>query len=195
MFSIIAVTDTIPSGFLQQIGKIANSQVNSIILREKDLSPKHYRDLALEVKALCKDRGIELIIHNHPDLALELGLPLHLPWDLFAGLSRKGIIKANFGVSVHSPEEAYLAIKHGASWLVAGHIFPVKSKNKEPRGVRFLSEICIMSRLPVYGIGGINVQNIRKIAESGAAGACLMSSLMQSPDPAGFVKELLVNIS
>jgi thiamine-phosphate pyrophosphorylase len=42
----------------------------------------------------------------------------------------------------------------------------------------------------VYGIGGITGNNIAAVAKTGAAGACLMSSLMQSPDPAALVKSL-----
>ena len=194
-FKIIAVSNrSLCLDFLQQIEKIANSQINSIILREKDLLPVHYRDLALEVKALCEGRNIELIIHNHLDLALELGLPLHLSWALFEDISKKNVKMTNFGVSVHSIEEAGQAIENNAAWLIAGHIFPVKGKNTQARGTGFLSEICKMSEIPVYGIGGISSQNIREIAESGAKGACLMSSIMQSHEPENFVKMLLDNI-
>ena len=194
-FKIIAVSNrSLCPDFLQQIKKIINSGIHSIILREKDLLPEQYRDLALEVKALCEGRNIELIIHNHPDIALELGLPLHLSWALFEDMSKKNVKMTNFGVSVHSIEEAGLAIEIGSAWLIAGHIFPVKGKNKEPIGTGFLSEICKMSSIPVYGIGGISSKNIREIAESNANGVCLMSSIMQSQEPENFVKLLLDNI-
>jgi thiamine-phosphate pyrophosphorylase len=41
--------------------------------------------------------------------------------------------------------------------------------------------------IPVYAIGGISPGNIREIMLSGASGACLMSGLMASEDPADVV--------
>jgi thiamine-phosphate pyrophosphorylase len=42
----------------------------------------------------------------------------------------------------------------------------------------------------VYGIGGITADNIAAVAKTGAAGACLMSSLMQAPEPAALAAGL-----
>ena len=201
MFKIIAVTDRTlctkgKGAFLQQIEKITGSGINAIILREKDLAPKEYGELALVLKPLCSAHNVELIAHSFMDTAQKTGLALHLPWSLFAGLTKKQTARLiNFGVSVHSPEEAGLAIKGGALWLIAGHIYPVKSKGElQARGTEFLSCICRMSPVPVYGIGGINNGNIREIAASGAGGACLMSSIMLSQDPHNLVKDLLEKI-
>ena len=198
MFKLIAITARTmfpeKKAFLHQIENIADSGIHSIILREKDLIPKYYRELFLELKSLCKGRNIELIIHNHPDLALEMGLPLHLSWAFFEDLSKKKVILTDFGVSVHSPEQASLAIQRGSSWLIAGHIYPVKGKNTQAAGTGLLSDISKMSAIPVYGIGGIHWHNIREIAQSGAKGACFMSSIMQSHEPENYVKRLLESI-
>jgi thiamine-phosphate diphosphorylase len=180
------------ASFLAQIKKIAASGVKAVVLREKDLSLKDYLDLARNVLELCAARKVKFIVHGLPQAALDLRCPyLHLPWTVFMencqGL--KNIF--SFGVSVHNMEEANLAIAHGASWLFGGHIYTTKSKDGlEGRGPEFLAELCKLSSVPVYGIGGINEHNISAIVKTGAAGACLMSSLMQSPDPSELISVL-----
>jgi thiamine-phosphate pyrophosphorylase len=178
--------------FLAQIEKIAASGVKAIVLREKDLSLKDYLDLARDVLEICTSRKVQFIVHGLPQAAPDLGCPfLHLPWAVFKEnrISSKGIF--SFGVSVHSTEEADLAIARGASWLIGGHIYATQSKDGlEGRGPEFLAELCKLSSVPVYGIGGINEHNITEIVKTGAAGACLMSSLMQSPDPSALISAL-----
>ena len=85
------------------------------------------------------------------------------------------------GVSIHSLEEGERAITLGATYLTAGHIFQTDcKKDLEPRGLAFLENICRGVDVPVYAIGGISKDNIKLVKETGAKGACLMSSLMKA---------------
>lgn len=200
MFEFLAITNrqictTGPqgkTGFLAQVGKIAASGVKAVFLREKDLALNDYLDLARTVLGICEAKNVQFIVHSQPQAALELGCALHLPWNGFKENHLSSEKNAcSFGVSVHSTEEAAFAIAHGASWLIGGHIYTTQSKEGlKGRGPEFLAELCKLSPLPVYGIGGITEQNIAAIAKTGAAGACLMSSLMQSPDPCALIAAL-----
>ena len=181
--------------------KIAASGIRCVVLREKDLSSNEYDELAISVSALCQKHNVRFIAHTFCETALKLDVPVHLPCDVFKNFSQEheknrdiqsDISQRTFGVSVHSPEQASAAEKAGASWLIGGHVFETKSKEGlEGRGPGFLSAVCKVSKVPVYAIGGINRKNIGLIAKSGIAGVCLMSSLMQSPDPQMLVEELL----
>jgi len=42
-----------------------------------------------------------------------------------------------------------------------------------------LADVVNAVKIPVYGIGGINEENITKIMECGAAGGCMMSGFMK----------------
>jgi len=76
----------------------------------------------------------------------------------------------------------------GADYLLAGHIFATSCKQGLPgRGLDFLSAVCAATSLPVYAITPANIGQIKK---TGAAGACLMSSLMTCPKPAVLVQKL-----
>ena len=205
MFEIIAVTNRHlciggEKNFLNQIEAIAAAGVHAVILREKDLPPQEYEDLAKEVSRICagysvNGRPVRFIPHSNTIAAQNLGCKyLHLTWDAWPHLSGEAFKNTTqptasshyqYGVSVHSLEDALYAAEHGAAYLIAGHIFETDcKKGLEGRGLEFLSGICGAVKIPVYGIGGITEHNIAAVAETGAAGACLMSSLMQSPDPA-----------
>jgi len=205
MFEFLAITNRLlcttgphrKAGFLAQVEKIAASGVKALVLREKDLALKDYLDLARTVLGICEAKNVQFIVHSQAQAALELGCALHLPWDGFKENRLSPEKNAcSFGVSVHSTEEAALAIAHEASWLIGGHIYTTKSKEGlEGRGPEFLAELRELSPVPVYGIGGITEHNIAAIAKTGAAGACLMSSLMQSPDPRALITALRTKIA
>ena len=68
--------------FLKQIEKIAAAKPFGIVLREKDLPVKEYSELARKVRDICRSAGASLIVHSHPEVARELGIPaLHMPLD------------------------------------------------------------------------------------------------------------------
>lgn len=153
--------------------------IKRIILREKDLAEEEYTALAKRILAVCEENGAELIIHNYPNAARALGVRrVHLPFHL---LTKE--LTAEFdtvGCSVHSVEEAKAAEEMGCSYITAGHIFATDcKKGVPPRGLEFLSEVCRSVNIPVYAIGGISPENMPLALEAGAAGVCVMSTLMR----------------
>lgn len=200
MFEIIAVTSRgcCPSvrEFAAQAARIAASGVSKVILREKDLPPADYKVLARDFLRECGDAGAELLLHCFAAVAKELNHPkIHLPLPV---LEAQPGLRRDFetiGVSVHSQEQARSALRLGADYLSAGHVFATDcKKGLAPRGLGFLSEICGEMPVPVYAIGGISAENIRSVQEAGAAGACVMSSIMRSEAPEEYVKALIQKI-
>lgn len=87
------------------------------------------------------------------------------------------------GCSVHSVNEAKEAVRAGATYLSAGHIFETDcKKGLPPRGPDFLRGVCSSVPVPVYAIGGIHPEDAAQLAavrSCGAAGVCVMSALMK----------------
>ena len=194
-FKLIAVTDanTCPRSLPEQVKRIAlcAHKPQQLILRAKELDSKAYAELAQKVLPICQKHGIELIIHSHWQVALEL------------------IISS----SVHSTSEAQNALEQGAKALLAGHIYTTSCKaGVPPRGLSFLQDIyaavvkhttsadyqakninranssyCTKESsyrkncIPIYAIGGIgfDAQQWQKLAQNCASGACIMSAYMQ----------------
>ena len=183
MCKIICVTNRHLAGdhLIQQIETIANSGVDGIILREKDLKESEYESLARQVKKICDDAGLPLYLHTYRDVAKRLGITrLHLPLSQFLQMTAEE--KKEFteiGVSTHSPEEAEKAQQAGAAYVTAGHVFATDcKKGLAPRGIFFLENVCNSVQIPVYAIGGISPENADSCIKAGASGICLMSSLM-----------------
>ncbi|MDC7286646.1 thiamine phosphate synthase [Blautia schinkii] len=180
--------------FMEQLRKVAEAGFLRVILREKDLSLAAYRELAEEFLHICRENGAEGTLHTHGEIAIELmARSLHLSINDLRGWKRKHSSKRfeNLGASVHSVEEALEAQALGADYVTAGHIFPTDCKKGIPgRGTDFLSQVVNAVDIPVYAIGGINSENLKMVRESGAAGACIMSSAMTAENPAFLVDEL-----
>lgn len=183
MFKIIGVTNrNLCSGdFIGQIEKIAKSEVDSIILREKDLTKEEYYALAKDVLSICEKYNKECVLHNFVDVAKRLNCnKIHLSLPMLEKHYNELKSFKKIGVSIHSLEEGKRAVSLGATYITAGHIFKTDcKKDLEPRGLKFLENICNNVNIPVYGIGGISKDNIKLVKEAGAKGACLMSAFMK----------------
>lgn len=193
MAKIIAVTNRTlcREDFLLRIEKLAKTPVDGLILREKDLSESDYLTLAKDVLALCRRYGKECILHFFPEAALRLGVKkIQLPLWKAAGYRELGRFQ-EVGISVHSLEQAKAAMDLGAAFVTAGHVFASACKRDlAPRGLPFLQEVCACVPMPVLAIGGIQESNIKPVLAAGAAGVCLMSSLMICDDPGEYVEHI-----
>ncbi|MFQ8921005.1 MAG: thiamine phosphate synthase [Clostridium paraputrificum] len=184
MFKIIAVTNRklCHIDFLEQIEALAKSEVDSIILREKDLSEDEYYVLAKNVLRICEKYNKECVLHNFVGVAKRLNYnKIHLSLPMLEKHHNEVKNFEKVGVSIHSLEEGERAVTLGATYITAGHIFQTDcKKDLEPMGLAFLENICRGVDVPVYAIGGISKDNIKLVKETGAKGACLMSSLMKA---------------
>lgn len=166
--------------FLTQIQLIAKKQPAAIILREKDLDQTHYQALAQACLQICQQEHIPLIVHSYPQVARNLNISqIHLSFLQFLELSNALTDFGIKGVSIHSVEQAVIAQKLGASYLIAGHIFETDCKKGLPaRGLSFLSEICESVSIPVFAVGGMTSEKLTMIQKTGAKGICIMSGFM-----------------
>ena len=175
--------------FLTRLERIAAARPAGMILREKDLPEPEYRALARDVLAICRSYQVPCILHTYPETARVLEADgLHLPLPVLRTLAPDSPV---LGASCHSVADVQEAQKLGCTYVTAGHIFDTGCKPGLPgRGLEFLAQVCRETSLPVYAIGGITPENLPQILAAGAAGACIMSSLMTCPDP----KILLENL-
>ena len=191
-FHVVAVTNRTLSKrpYLEQIRKICEWGPDAIILREKDLTEKEYKDFAEKVLAICKEYQVPCILHTFYQVAMELPcdglhLPLPLLREVTAGKSASGRWREKFaklGTSVHSVEEAIDSEKLGATYITAGHIYATDcKKGLPPRGLLFLREVCEAVDISVYGIGGIkfHMDQWIELGKCGAIGGCIMSGMME----------------
>lgn len=188
---VIAVTNRKLSQrpFLEQIKRVCQLRPEAVILREKDLSETEYAKLAEEVYNITTSYDVRLIIHTYINVARELGInTVHMSLHNMREYRKEFIDNVNkinnikTGCSTHSVEEAVEARNMGASYITAGHVYATDcKKGLAPRGLDFLKNVCDSVDIPVYAIGGINIDDGRRkeVKKYGAAGSCIMSGMMK----------------
>lgn len=188
--NLFAITNSFlcPDCFLEQIKQIAKARPYGILLREKELSQEAYLSLACSCQTICNLYNVPLFIHSNIAAAKTLGISnIHFSFSDFLNYCHCEKNQTHFstiGTSIHSLEEALLAEELGANYIIAGHIFETDcKKGLAPRGISFLEKICYSVSLPVFAIGGITIAHKSILLRSGAAGVCMMSSLMQEKEP------------
>lgn len=169
------------SALLEKMREVVKMKPSFVILREKDLSPEKYKELAMAVIEICEKAGVSCVLHYFYKEAIELGIKkIHLPLNILESMTdNERSFFDVIGVSTHSVDDAKRAERLGASYITAGHIFATDcKKGLAPRGIKFLKEVCESVDIDVYAIGGISEKNIDECIKAGAEGVCMMSGFM-----------------
>lgn len=181
--------------FLAQIERVAAMEmVDWLIVREKDLSAKEYRQLFVQVARIAHKGGKKCLAHGRIALSVmsELGADgIHLPLDVLrewrAASGRGGRRSGGgedavqfVGASAHSASELAEAAALGADYATLSPIFATACKpGVDPLGTAALAAACQKSPIPIFALGGIGMDKLDACIESGAAGCCMMSELMR----------------
>lgn len=156
--------------------------VRCIQYREKDKARRDIYREALILKKLTNEFGAAFIVNDYADIALAVnadGVNLGQE-DLPLKETRKILGKGKIiGVSTHNIDEAIAAEAGGADYIGFGPIFHTATKDAgKPKGIAALREIKKLIKIPVVAIGGINIENLRSVIDSGADAAAVSSAII-----------------
>ncbi|GAA5818691.1 MAG: thiamine phosphate synthase [Methanobrevibacter sp. CfCl-M3] len=185
MLIIVTNKDLVKNDYLTQIEEIIKAKPSKIILREKQLNKSEYFNLSKKIISISNKYDVDLAIHNHIDIGKFFNTnSIHLPFNKFNENKDDLHEFDNVGVSVHSFEEAKIAEDSYADYIIVGHIFQTQTKKKlVPKGLKFLKEVKNHINIPIYAIGGINLETVDSVLETGVNGVAIMSDLMESNNP------------
>ncbi|MBU7006794.1 thiamine phosphate synthase [Phosphitispora fastidiosa] len=175
------------------IREAAATGADAVILREKDLAVAELYELGAEMSAICTGTETKLIINSSVETAIACNASgIHLgTGSLPLKVVRAMVPEKIVGVSVHSTAEALQAQADGADYVLAGHVFPTRSKpGLAGRGLDFISSVKASVKIPVIAIGGINPENAAGVIQAGANGIAVMSLVMEATDITGTIKAL-----
>lgn len=196
---IIAISDkgACSGDFLKRVEKLARAKVGALILREKEMRENDYYDLAKEVLKICKKHKLVCFLHTFDKVALKLNHRyFHCPLKILRVEPRVVKYFHLIGTSIHSADELFEAMYFGCNYALFGHIFETLSKPfTPPRGLAQLREICKLSTIPIYAVGGINESNVSEFANIGVAGVCMKNALMQSPKLKDYVRNCVKKLN
>jgi len=162
--------------------------VSIVQLREKDCTTRDFYDIAIRLKKCLKPYNVPLIINDRIDIALACDAEgLHIgqsdmPYEIARKLLGKDKI---IGLSVENLEQAYEANSLDIDYIGVSPVFstPTKTDTAPEVGLKGLKEIASISKHPIVGIGGINLNNALDIINNGADTIAVVSAIMSAENP------------
>ncbi len=181
------------------VSAAAAGGVTCVQLRDKHGSTRQLIDEAGRLSELLKPRGIPLIINDRLDVALAVqadGVHLgqsDMPLDLARRIAGDSLI---IGISAESLADALAAERQGADYIGVSPVFatPTKTDTGAPFGLAGLAAVRRAVRLPIVGIGGVNLENASAVIRQGADGIAVVSAIVAAEDPERAARELLAAV-
>ena len=173
--------------------------VGIVQLREKNISTKDFYEKALKVKEICKNYGVLFIINDRLDIAQAVGADgVHLGQSDMPIEEARKILKDKFliGVTARNIEEAKRAELLGADYIGSGAIFGTSTKdNAKKLEMEELKKIVASVKIPVFAIGGININNVGSLKNIGLQGICSVSGILSEKNCKKAVDIMLKNFN
>lgn len=170
----------------EQVEKAIKGGVTFVQLREKNLDEKSFLNEALEIQILCKKYNIPFVINDNVEIARKINADgVHVGQSDMKAENVRAILGNDkiLGVSAQTVEQALYAQKEGADYIGVGAVFPTGSKlDADNVSLHTLKEICSAVNIPVVAIGGIGIDNVSKLKNSGISGIAVISAIFASDD-------------
>lgn len=185
---VYPLTDTQVSGLSHaaQVERFADRGAILVQLREKRMTALQFYEAAKTALEVARRRGVALIINDRVDIALALGLGVHLGQDDLPPEAARRLLgnDAIVGYSTHTVEQAIEAARLPIDYLAIGPIFATATK-KNPSPVVGLDGLravrTAIRNLPLVAIGGITPASASEVLAAGADSVAMISG-MWSPD-------------
>ena len=167
--------------------------------RNKAASMKDAYVEALTLRQAAAKAGVLFIVNDRCDLALAVNADgVHLgQGDLPLDLARKVMGPHKLiGISTHNPDQVREATAGKPDYLGFGPIFtPGSKQDHDPVvGLEGLRAIRSLTSLPVFAIGGIQVDQARDVMRAGADGVAVISAILKAPDISHAVNAFLAQM-
>ena len=170
----------------KQVEKAIKGGVTFVQLREKNLDEKSFLNEALEIQILCKKYNVPFVINDNVEIARKINADgVHVGQSDMKAENVRAILGNDkiLGVSAQTVEQALYAQKEGADYIGVGAVFPTGSKlDADNVSLDTLKEICSAVNIPVVAIGGIGIDNVSKLKNSGITGIAVISAIFASDD-------------
>ena len=170
--------------------------VRAVQLREKGLASKELYETAYELRRLTSRHGAKLIVNDRVDIALAVEADgVHIGAESLPIYKVRRLLgeRMLIGVSCHNQIQAITAQEMGADFISFGPVYYTASKAPygEPVGLDKLLLVTEMLQIPVFALGGINLQNCAEVVSCGVHGVAVISAVMSAAEPRQAAKGLL----
>jgi thiamine-phosphate pyrophosphorylase len=158
--------------------------VDLIQLRAKNKSIEELVKLAKELHELTAKSAAPLIVNDYAEVASSTpveGVHVGQDDDSMEIVRRRVKRDILVGKSTHSLEQARAAEREGADYIGFGPIFATPTKpDYAPIGLENIRRVHAEVNLPIFCIGGINIDNLQSVIDAGAKRVVMVSALLKA---------------
>jgi thiamine-phosphate pyrophosphorylase len=158
--------------------------VDLIQLRGKNKLLGELVDLSAELHELAAKSSTPLIVNDHAEIARRVaveGVHVGQDDDSIESVREKATREILVGKSTHSLEQARAAQREGADYIGFGPIFATPTKpDYAPIGLEEIIHVHAEVNLPIFCIGGINIDNLQSVIDAGAKRVVMVSALLKA---------------
>ena len=156
-----------------------------IQLRLKSNPTQRNLEDADKVAEQCRRHGVIWIVNDRADIALLTGAGLHLGQDDLPAATARGLMgeMAIIGLSTHNASQMRAATLEPVDYVAIGPVFATASKDQpDPEvGLEGITQVRMLTNLPMIAIGGITRDNAESVLDAGADSVAVIGDIY--PDP------------
>lgn len=166
------------------VERMIEGGVDLVQLRGKRNSIEQLVDLAAKLHELTTKSSTPLIVNDYAEIASRVpveGVHVGQHDDSIELARRKAGRNILVGKSTHSLEQARGAQREGADYIGFGPIFATPTKpDYPPIGLAEIRRVHAEVSLPIFCIGGINIDNLQSVIDAGAKRVVMVSALIKA---------------
>ncbi len=188
----------IDSGFTKDFVKMTKLAIDVslkiIQYRDKTADASEMLENAIKIREITEKSDIIFIVNDNVEVAIKSNADgVHIGQkDARYEDVRKLLPKRIIGMSVDNLEQSLLAEKMGVDYIGLGPIFPTLTKPDAGQiiGTEKLSKIVKAVQIPVIAIGGINLENLESVLNTGVNGVAIISAILGGSNPEKEIKKI-----
>jgi thiamine-phosphate pyrophosphorylase len=158
--------------------------VDLIQLRGKGKSMNELITLAAHIHQITGRFDTPLIVNDHAEIAAQVpveGVHVGQDDDSILIARQKSGRDLIVGKSTHSLAQARAAQDEGADYIGFGPIFATPTKpDYKPIGLGDIRQVNLDVGIPIFCIGGINIDNLQQVIDAGAKRVVMVSALLKA---------------
>jgi thiamine-phosphate pyrophosphorylase len=166
------------------VAQMIEGGVDLIQLRGKGKPLDELADYAAQLHELTARSSTPLIVNDHADIASQIpveGVHVGQDDDSIEVARRKAGREIVVGKSTHRVEQALAAQREGADYIGFGPIFATPTKpDYPPIGLEDIRRVHAEVSVPIFCIGGINIDNLQSVIDAGAKRVVMVSALLKA---------------
>lgn len=166
------------------VGQMLEGGVDLIQLRGKGRPIDELASLAERLHQLTSAKGTPFIINDYAEIAAWVpveGVHVGQDDDSISRAREKAGRDLLVGKSTHSLEQAIAAQGEGADYIGFGPIFATPTKPDYPAiGLTGIKRAHQEVKLPIFCIGGININTLQTVIDAGAYRVVMVSALLKA---------------